>query len=138
MAEIQGRDIVLSISTDSGTTYKTLICLETLTIDQSSSITERETRCGTKVGISNNKVSISGTFVQDTAPSGTEVSGSDMRTWKNNNTLLDIKAAHVTTPANYFVQMDAYLESLSENAPSDDVLDASFTFRGTGTIDITP
>lgn len=136
MAEIQGKDIVIQISSDAGVTYKTLICLETLTVDMSSATNERETRCGTKTGVSPNKATMTGTFVWDDAPGGTEVSGPDMLSWKNANTSVLVKAVHVTTPAKFFVQGAAYLTALTLNAPSDDVFDGNFTFNVTGTIDI--
>lgn len=136
MAELQGKDVTIQVSTDSGTTYKTLICLETLTVDMSSDVNERTTRCGTKVGVSEPKATMTGTFVWDDAPSTAQVSGADMLTWKNNNTQVLVKAVH-TTPSKLYIQASSYLTSLSLDAPSDDVLSGNFTFNLTGTIDIT-
>lgn len=123
---------------DSGTTYKTLICLEDLNVNRTSPTNKRATRCGVKVGIQPNEVTISGTFVWDDSPSGSQVSGLDMQGWANGNTLVQVKAAHETTPAEYFIEADGYLTEMSDAAPSDDVLTSTFTFELTGTIDYAP
>jgi len=137
MAEIQGNLILIKISTDGGTTQKTLICLEDASVGQTSSTNKRTTRCGVKVGISPNEAVISGTFVWDDAPTAAQVSGIDMQGWKKNNTSLHIEVAHSTTPSKYFVAGTGYLTEMTDDLPSDDVVSSSFTFEVVGTVELT-
>jgi hypothetical protein len=138
MGDIQGKLIILNISTDGGTTKKVLICLEDLSVNRSSATSKRETRCGVRVGISPQETTISGTFVWDDSPTGSQVSGLDMQGWSQGNTLLYVEAAHETTPAEYFIAGNAYLTEFSDSAPTNDVLSSTFTFDFTGTPDIVP
>jgi predicted secreted protein len=136
MAELQGKDVTLQISEDGGTTWKTLICLDTLTVDLTMDLNERPTRCGIKVGVSPTKGTMTGTSVSDDAPGGTEVSHQKLLDLITAGTKFDVKAVH-TTPAKFYAAAKAYLTSLSAQAPSDDLLDFNWTMNMTGVIDVT-
>lgn len=137
--EIQGKDIIFSISTDLVTpVWKELICLETLSVVWSTDVNKRATRCGIKIGIRPTEVTMNGTVVADDAPSGSQVSHKDIEGWMNAGTKVLVKAAHTTTPAKYFVSGAGYFTSNTENAPSDDLLAFDWQFDLTDTIDLVP
>lgn len=48
---VQGKDVVLEISTDNGTTWKTLVCLIKQAFEMTRSLNETETQCGTIPGV---------------------------------------------------------------------------------------
>lgn len=140
MAEIQGKDIVLSISTvttPGSEVWKELICLETLDVNWTKALTKRQTRCGTKIGLGVLEIVVSGTSIADDAPGGSQISHKDMEGFMNNGTLLAFKVAHATT-SKYYVAGTGYVSSLSETAPSDNTLDFTFQLDMTGTVDLTP
>jgi predicted secreted protein len=137
--EIQGKDILFYVSTDLVTpAWKTMICVETLTVDWNTPINKRPTRCGTKVGIGVVEITMTGSSVADDAPSGTEISHKEMEGFLANGTPVLVKAAHATTPAKYFVSGTGYFSSLGENMPTDDMLDFTWQFDMTGTVDLVP
>ena len=139
--EIQGKDIILSVSTvltPGSEVWKELICLETLTVVWSTDVNKRKTRCGTKIGVGNVEVTMNGTTVADDAPSVTQISHKEIEGFMAAGTPVRVKAAHATTPAKYFVAGDAYFTSNTENMPSDDLFAFDFQLDITGTLDLVP
>jgi hypothetical protein len=137
--EIQGKDILFYISTNLVTPdWKTLICVETVNVNWASAVNKRPTRCGVKVGVADPEVVMTGQSVSDDAPGAAEVSHLQMQGFIKDTTPVLVKAAHVTTPAKYFVSGTGYLTSLDESAQEGEALDFSWQFDITGIIDTTP
>ncbi len=88
---LNGNDIPLKISTDAGTTYKSVVCATTSGIEITRDISEKETKCGLLSTVGNAKWSANVEGVVNTTPAGTEVSYEDLLGIIVNNTATLIK-----------------------------------------------
>lgn len=71
--------------------YKELVCTIDDQLQLTNDITETTTRCGTKIGISEAKATISGNATNNITPTTTEASYDDVSTWQIGKTSLDFK-----------------------------------------------
>lgn len=71
---VTSRSIPIELSFDNGSSYKTLVCVQTKTFNLTVPTTENDTDCGLKVGTGVLRVAISGTAIVETRPSATECS----------------------------------------------------------------
>jgi hypothetical protein len=140
MAQINGKDVSVQLSSDSGTTWKTLIC----EIDHTFSLTRETSSVFTKCDSGTATVSlgayswqVTGNAVADTAPGATEVSYEDMLGWAQAGTSLMILMEHDAAGGDFTESGTGYITSLERTAGTVDPIQFSFTFSGTGALDIT-
>lgn len=134
---VTGSELIWSYSTDSGSTYKVVVCKKSANIDGSRNVNTEETDCGTfkTLGPSNWKLNFTG--VVDTGPDAGEGSWTELLTLFEANTSFMSKFA--TSGNEPWITGTGRLASLqlSADAPSDTVkFTAAFEFSGA--IDITP
>lgn len=82
--EVNGKDILLFISTDAGATYDTIVCLTSNSITGSTDTINSSSKCGTSSspGPTTNDVNFDGNYWLD--PDTGKISGGDLFTlWKN-------------------------------------------------------
>jgi hypothetical protein len=141
MAKISGAAIKTEISTDTGTTWKELICETTSGSDMTRETqTAPFTKCNTATAaqeITPLGYSWSFTFdaLTDTVPSSTQVTYTDMQTLFVNGTSFLVRRVFT---GEVYMSGSAYVTSLSEVAPADGFHSFSGTISGSGAIDITP
>lgn len=140
--ELQGKDLLIQVSTvtanPTDADFKDLVCREDLTVDFSATVNKRKTVCGTKVGVSDPEVSITGSGVAEDTPTAAQVSHKDLLGISVNTTPVMVRVQHKDDPTKLFIQSQGYFTSLSISAPADDVVDFSFTIDASGTIDLAP
>lgn len=140
MAKIAGKDIVLQISTDDGTTWKDLICEISNTGNfNRDTTTSPLTKCDTASAAQ--ELTLLGytwgfdfEALTDTAPSGTQVTYADLLTLFVNGTDFLVKRA---VTGEFYESGTVYLTSLSSPATVDGFHSFSGTMSGSGAIDIT-
>ena len=133
---VQGSLVVLELSTDSGVTYKSLVCEEDSQIDKSNDVTTTKTKCSTFKGISQVDVTISGNAVVNADPDTDEVSYADVSSWQNLKTQLHFRYRNAASGAITAGQAVSdtgvgYFTQSTLTAAGDDVLKFSFTFSVT-------
>lgn len=140
MAKIESNDVVTEVSTDSGTTWKTLICETTggfeFTRDESEAPRTKCDSDATGKTITPTGYSWSMPFdaLVDDAPDGTQVTYADCLSWAVNKTLVMVRRTKATE---FLTSGSAYLMQLSESSEVDGYVAFSGTFQGTGDLDIT-
>lgn len=140
MANIQGKDVVVQVSTDGGATFKTMIC----EISNSVSLTRNTNSVATKCDSGTNSIAlgsysweISGEAVADDAPSGTQVTYPDILTLFVNGTAFYAQVKDPSSSASeYFHKGQVYCTALELSNQVDGVSQFTFTFTGNGAIDI--
>ena len=140
MAKIPGKDIVLQISTDDGTTWKDLICEISNTANYNRETTTSPlTKCD--VASAAQELTLLGytwgfdfEALTDTAPSVSQVTYSDLLTLFVNGTAFMVKRA---STGEFYESGEVYLTSLSSPATVDGFHSFSGTMSGSGAIDIT-
>lgn len=136
---LNGNDIPLKISTDAGTTYKSVVCATTSGIEITRDISEKETKCGLLSTVGNAKWSANVEGVVNTTPAGTEVSYEDLLGIIVNNTATLIKVeSPVAAGTDFYIQGTVIMTGLNLSMPSGDFVEFTCTLTGSGIIDITP
>lgn len=134
---VTGSELIWSYSTDSGSTYKAVVCKKSANLDASRNVTTEETDCGVfkTFGPSNYKLNYTG--VVDTAPDTGEGSWTELLTLFEANTAFMSKFA--TAGNEPFITGTGKLASLNLSAESPGGTVAfSASFEYSGTVDITP
>jgi hypothetical protein len=134
---VTGSELLWSYSTDSGSTYKTVVCQISANLDASRNVNTAETACGTfkAFGPSNYKLNFTGTV--DTAPDTGEGSWTELLTLFEANTAFMSKFA--TAGNEPYITGTGKLASLQlQNGGPSDIVQFSAAFEFSGTVDITP
>lgn len=115
MAALDSVGIPIQISADSGTTWKTMICLTEWSLEGTVETTETETFCGKVTGLGTPSYTISTSAVADFAPSVSQVSLEDVQGWFLAKTSLKFKAEYPAgTGADYYRAGDVRFSGVTE------------------------
>lgn len=142
MGKLQGKDDVLYLSSDGGTTKKALVCETSHSFQGTRNTTRTPTKCdgGTSaVGLGSYEWNFQSSIVVETAPSAGQVSYEDLLGWFVGGTQLDLYNAN-PDPAgtNFYHAGKVYVTDLSKSAEVEGLVSAEVTFSGDGVLDITP
>lgn len=136
---VQGSAVPFTISTDSGSTYKTLVCNKAWGFTGDTSIQEDESDCGRHVGLGAKKWSFSIEGLANTTPGGSETSMEDLLSLWANATSFLIKVQYPTsgTPgSDFYIQGAAYLTNFQINKQTNSLISFTGTITGDGNVDI--
>lgn len=142
MAQILGSVQNIDIDVAGGSSYKTLVCLASSSVNTTLDTTTDQTNCGTLTSVGEPGVSISFDAVCEVSPSVSQVSYNSMLGASVGKTLISVRVQNPTvTGASigtvYYHQFSAYVTSLTLTQATADFMKFSGTITSTGTIDIT-
>lgn len=143
MAKIPGKDVVLEISTDTGTTWKKLICEITNTGNKTRETQVAPlTKCDTAASAQEiTPLGYTWTYdfeaLVDTAPTSTQVTYSDLLTLFINASSFMVRRQYDATGSEFYEAGTAYVTSLSSASPVDGFVNFTGTLNGSGALDIT-
>jgi predicted secreted protein len=142
MAQIQSSNQPIEIDVAGGSSYKTLVCVQSKTLSGSVDVTEEDTDCGLLTAVGSVKYEISADGVCETAPSVSQVSYSSLLTAFNNKTLVSVRVQNPVVSgsslgASYYHQFAARITGLELTGESAGYIKFSITLVSDGTIDIT-
>jgi len=136
---LNGNDIPLKISTDGGSTYKSVVCATTSGIEMTRNISEKETKCGKLSTVGNLTWSANVEGVVNTTPEGTELSYEDLLGIIINSTATLIKIeSPVAAGTDFYIQGTVIMTGLNLSMPSGDFVSFTCTLTGSGVVDIAP
>lgn len=134
MAEIPGQNVNIYIDlTGVGTTFDQVVCLTEGSLSINTPINRTQTNCGSKVAAGVPEVSISGTFVAETAPTSSQSSLQEILGEAIAPGLIKVRAEYDTDNTKFFIQGDAYVTGFEVNWVTDGNLEFSATFEINGT-----
>jgi hypothetical protein len=141
MAKIQGSTQSVDISLDNGSTWESLICLRTSSVNGTVDSTVEQTNCGTFTSIGKPNMTVDFDAICETAPTSEQVSYSALLTAFNAGTQI---VARVQNPvvsgssagASYYHKFDGYVTSLTLNQSTTEFINFSGTISSNGEIDI--
>lgn len=143
MARLRGQLAVLEISTDTGTTWKPLICLLSNDLNMTrETLTAPFTKCDT-VNAAQEITPTALTWEMpfdaliDDSPTVSQVTYADMLTLMNNGTTVLVRQQYNGSGSEFYTSGSAILTSLSGTFPADGFMGYSGTFSGSGALDIT-
>lgn len=144
MGQIQGSVQNIEVDfTGAGSSYKTLVCLRSSSVNTTTSVTDEDTNCGkiTSVGIPG--MSFDFDAICEVSPSGSQASYKDCLTAITNSTKVKVRFQNpvvtgASTGAAYYHEVEAYFTDLTLNQETSAAINFSGTIQSTGTLDIIP
>lgn len=145
MGQILGTLQNIEIDVAGGSSYKTLVCLRTSSVNASATVNEDETNCGKLTSVGDASFSFDFDAVCETAPGGSSISYKDLLTVLVNKTKITVRFQNPTVTGSsigtvYYHQCEAYVTdlTLNQDAAGGAYINFSGTITSTGTLDITP
>ena len=143
MAKIQGSTQSVDISVDNGTSWKSLICLRTSSVNGTVDSTVEQTNCGTFTSIGKPNMTVDFDAICETAPGGSEVSYSSLLGYFNAGTEILVRVQNPVVTgssagASYYQSFNGYITSLTLNQSTTEFINFSGTVSSNGVIDIVP
>jgi hypothetical protein len=143
MAKIQGSTQSVDISLDNGSTWESLICLRTSSVNGTVDSTVEQTNCGTFTSIGKPNMTIDFDAICETAPTSEQVSYSALLTAFNAGTQIVVRVQNPVVTgssagASYYHKFDGYVTSLTLNQSTTEFINFSGTISSNGAIDIDP
>lgn len=144
MAQIVSSNQPIEIDVAGGTSYKTLICVNTGTLDGTADVVTEDTDCGRFTSVGNLAYQVTADAICETAPSVSQVTYNSLLTAFANKTLVNVRIQNpVVTGSSlgtfYYHQFSARISALSLNKSSSAAyMSFSVTLQSDGAIDITP
>jgi len=134
----------IEIDPAGGSSYKTLVCLRTSSVNTTVTVTEDETNCGKLTSVGEPGFSFSFDAVCEVAPSASQITYEDCLSLIVNKTKFTVRFQNPTvTGASvgtlYYHQCEAYMTdlTLNQDAAGGAYINFSGTIQSTGTLDIT-
>ena len=143
MAQIVSSNQPIEIDVAGGTSYKTLVCVSSATVDGTADVSEEATDCGVLTSVGDPKYTVTADALCETAPTVSQVSYEDLLTAFVNKTSVAVRVQNPTVTGSsvgtaYFHAFSARITALSLNkASSEAYVSFSVTLQSDGAIDIT-
>lgn len=135
---LKSNDIGVFISSDSGTTWKEVVCGTDITIDSSKNINRKKSKCGTHTAASEPEYTVSFGGVANITPTAlSEVSAQELAVLDAATSAIMVKVEHRTDPTKYHRSGTGYISSYTENLALDDTMDFDIEFAVDGDLDLT-
>lgn len=137
---IQGSAVPFAISTDAGTTYKTVVCNKAWGLTVDTTVNEDESDCGRHVGLGTVKGSFSIEGLYNTTPTITEISGEELLSLSVHQTSFLFKVQSPTSGspgADLSLMGSGYLTNYQITKATNSLISFSGTILVDGNLDIT-
>lgn len=140
--EISGLLMLDEISTDGGSTWKTIVCLSSSSITGSSASTEKKTRCGVFTTTSNNATTATGSGVAVADAESNEVTYQELQILRDAMTVIKYRrqnaadvAQGITAGEITYSLFDARVTEVTETSNEEGAIEFTWTITSTGTVD---
>jgi predicted secreted protein len=142
MAQVLSSNQPIEIDVAGGSSYKTLVCVQSKTVSGSVDVTEEDTDCGLLTAVGSVKYTITADAVCETAPTVSQVSYNALLTAFVNKTLVHVRVQNPVVSgsslgAAYFHSFYARITQLDLTGESAGYVKFSITLNSDGVIDTT-
>ena len=144
MAQVLGslQNIEIDI-TNVGTTYKSLVCLRTSSVNTTMDATTEQTNCGVLTSPSEPQMTLDFDAICETSPTVAQVSYEDLLAAMVNKTLVAVRVQNPVVSgssvgAAYYHAFSGYITDLTMNQSTTEFVNFSGTIQSTGALDVTP
>jgi hypothetical protein len=143
MGQILGALQNIDIDTTNASTYKTLVCLASSSVNTSADTASDATNCGILTSVGDYSMTVDFDAVCEAIPQITQVTYKDLLTAMSTKSLIQVR---VQSPnvigssigASYYHQFSAYVNSLTITQATNEFVKFSGSFTSASFIDITP
>jgi hypothetical protein len=142
MGQILGSLQDVEIDVAGGTSYKSLVCLRTSSVNTTMDATTEQTNCGAFTSPSAPQMSVDFDAICETAPSISQVSYEDLLSAMVNKTQISVRVQNPTVSGSsvgtvYYHQFMGYITDLTMNQSTTEFINFSGTIQSNGALDIT-
>ena len=142
MAQVLSSNQPIEIDVAGGSSFKTLVCVQSKTVSGSVDVTEEDTDCGLLTAVGSVKYTITADAVCETAPTVSQVSYNALLTAFVNKTLVHVRVQNPVVSgsslgAAYFHSFYARITQLDLTGESAGYVKFSITLNSDGVIDTT-
>lgn len=135
ITKILGKDVTLEISTNLVTpAYKAVVCAEDSTLNGSTEVNSRDTKCGVLKSFGNTSWTLEGSGVANSTPETDEISADEILTIFQDSTPVLFKLSDAGGAI--YRQGQGTFSAYSESHPSADLVSFDYTLEVDGDIDI--
>ncbi|CAB4140258.1 hypothetical protein UFOVP402_16 [uncultured Caudovirales phage] len=132
----------VEVSTDSGATWKPLVCLQSAEVSTELPLTEEDTNCGTFVGLGVMKMNSPIECVCEASPTVSQITYEDVLAFQKARQLVQFRyqnaaVGSVGQGASFYHKAEGYFVNASLTGQTGNVIKFSTEFRAIGDIDIT-
>ena len=145
MGQIQGSIQNIEVDFAPTSTYKTLVCLRTSSVNTTVTVTEDETNCGKLTSVGDPGFSFTFDAVCETSPTVSQATYKDCLTAITAKTKVKVRfqnpvVAGSSLGAVYYHEAEAFFTdlTLNQDAAGGAYVSFSGTIQSTGTLDVTP
>jgi predicted secreted protein len=142
MAQVLSSNQPIEIDVAGGSSFKTLVCVQSKTVSGSVDVTEEDTDCGLLTAVGSVKYTITADAVCETAPTVSQVSYNALLTAFVNKTLVHVRVQNPVVSgsslgAAYYHSFYARITQLDLTGESAGYVKFSITLNSDGIVDIT-
>lgn len=142
MGQILGSLQDVEIDVAGGSSYKSLVCLRTSSVNTTMDATTEQTNCGAFTSPSAPQMSVDFDAICETAPSISQVSYEDLLSAMVNKTQISVRVQNPTVSGSsvgtvYYHQFMGYITDLTMNQSTTEFINFSGTIQSNGALDIT-
>ena len=124
------------------TSYKTLVCLRTSSVNTTVDSTTEQTNCGPLTSVANATMTLDFDAICEVSPSGEQISYEDLITVMKLKTAVNVRVQSPaftgsSAGAVYYHQFLGYITSLTWNQATTEFINFSGTITSTGDVDVT-
>ena len=124
------------------TSYKTLVCLRTSSVNTTVDSTTEQTNCGPMTSVADATMTVDFDAVCEVSPSGQQISYEDLITAMKLKTAVSVRVQSPaftgsSAGAVYYHQFLGYITSLTWNQATTEFINFSGTITSTGDVDVT-
>jgi len=143
MGQILGSLQNVEIDVAGGSSYKTLVCLRTSSVNTTVDSTTEQTNCGPLTSVADATMSLDFDAICEVSPSGQQISYEDLITVMKLKTVVSVRVQSPaftgsSAGAVYYHQFLGYITSLTWNQATTEFINFSGTITSTGDVDVTP
>lgn len=141
MGQIQGSLQNVEIDVANGTSYKTLVCLRTSSVNTTLDTTTDQTNCGVLTSVGEPSMSVDFDAVCEVSPSGSQISYEDLLAASVNKTMIAVRVQNPVVSgssagATYYHAFSGYVTDLTLNQSTAEFINFSGTIASSGALDI--
>jgi hypothetical protein len=142
MPQILGSLQNVEIDVTGLTSYKTLVCLRTSSVNTTVDSTTEQTNCGPMTSVADATMTLDFDAICEVSPSGQQISYEDLITVMKLKTAVNVRVQSPaftgsSAGAVYYHQFLGYITSLTWNQATTEFINFSGTITSTGDVDVT-
>jgi len=143
MGQILGSLQNVEIDVAGASSYKTLVCLRTSSVNTTVDSTTEQTNCGPITSVANATMGLDFDAICEVSPTGQQISYEDLLVAMRGKTVVSVRVQNPAITGSsegtvYYHQFLGYITSLTFNQSTTEFINFSGTITSTGSVNVAP